>query len=33
MKEKIEKLFNQQLGKINDPTLREKVVEIWADAA
>jgi len=33
MKEKINKLFSQQLEKINDPDLREKVVEIWADAA
>lgn len=33
MKEKIEKLFNQQLGKIKDPNLQEKVVEIWVDAA
>ena len=33
MKEKINKLFSQQLEKIKDPDLREKVVEIWADAA
>lgn len=33
MKEKIEKLFNQQLRKINDTDLREKVVEIWVNAA
>ena len=33
MKEKIEKLFNQQLSKINDTDLREKVVEIWVNAA
>lgn len=33
MKEKIEKLFYQQLQKINDLNLREKVVEIWVDSA
>ncbi len=33
MKEKIEKLFNQQLEKIKDSSLRAKVVEIWVNAA
>ncbi|UCC40886.1 MAG: HD domain-containing protein [Candidatus Aminicenantes bacterium] len=33
MKEKIERLFNQQLSKIKDPDLRAKVIEIWTDAA
>jgi putative nucleotidyltransferase with HDIG domain len=33
MKEKIEQLFNQQLGKIKDSDLRVKVVEIWVNAA
>ena len=33
MREKIEKLFAQQLGKIKDPNLREKVVEVWVKAA
>ncbi|MCK4496037.1 MAG: HD domain-containing protein [Candidatus Aminicenantes bacterium] len=33
MKEKINKLFSQQLEKIKDPDLREKVVEIWVNAA
>lgn len=33
MKEKIEELFSQQLKKIEDPDLREKVVEIWVKAA
>jgi len=33
MREKIEKLFVQQLGKIKDPDLREKVVEVWVKAA
>lgn len=33
MKEKIESLFQHQLKKIKDPSLREKVVEIWVRAA
>lgn len=33
MRETIEKLFTQQLGKIKDPNLREKVVELWVKAA
>lgn len=33
MKDKIEELFGPQLGKIKDPDLREKVVEIWVNAA
>jgi putative nucleotidyltransferase with HDIG domain len=33
IKEKIEKLFSKQLKKIKDPSLREKVAEIWAAAA
>lgn len=33
MKEKIEKLFRKQLGKIDDVHLREKVVKVWSEAA
>lgn len=33
MKEKIEKLFRQQLVKIKNHDLRRKVVKIWVDAA
>lgn len=33
MKEKIEQLFKKQLGRIKDPALQAKVVEIWVDAA
>jgi len=33
MKEKIEKLFSQQLKKIKDSDLRRKVVEVWVNAA
>ncbi len=33
MKEKIEKLFSQQLKKIKDLDLRKKVVEVWVEAA
>ena len=33
MKEKIEKIFRGLLEKIEDPELRDKVVEIWAKAA
>ena len=33
MKEKIEILFGQQLEKIKDLNLREKVIEIWVNAA
>ena len=33
MKEKIEKLFSKQLAKIKDIKLRNKVVEVWVNAA
>lgn len=33
MKEKIEELFDRQLKKIKDDELRERVIEIWVNAA
>ena len=33
MREKITELFANQISRINDPELREKVVSIWAAAA